>query len=286
MAQQGYRFHQQPKSPGQSPNPRLPRGSRPGPSPLTTAVTQSDEPPEWTSQPLVANPMRDVRKLRSAINRIQMVMKRSVAAHAKTLLKKRQGAGRQVRPGGEPGDARVSPEPGFLAAGEAAGRPAGLLAGLLRGPLAVKRAKHLLIAEGARGGPALAQADGGQGARLRLEPGRPHPVDPRLDPQVEFGPVDAEPDLDGGAAGVVAGQGGAERTAGQLHHLERADDPAAVRWQDRGRRDRVDGLQALVEAERSVCCELGVEARSDLVVRAGEVKVAQGRPDVETGTAD
>src|SRR6202020_2136400 len=108
---------------------------------------------------------------RSEIHKIQEVMKRSVAAHAKTLLKKRQGTGRQVRPGGEPGDARVSPEPGFLAAG------------------------------GAAGGPAAAQDDGAHSAPLPPDPGRPHPVAPRLDPPVEFGPVDAEPDLNGGAAG-------------------------------------------------------------------------------------
>src|ERR1700678_3299845 len=121
MAQPGYRLHPQPKSPAQSVKRRLSRGSRPGPAPLTTAVTQSDEPPEWTSQRVVINTMQDVRKLRSAIHEIRVVMKRSVAAHAKTLLKKRQGTGRQVRPGGEPGDAGVSLEPGFLAAGEAAG---------------------------------------------------------------------------------------------------------------------------------------------------------------------
>ena len=66
-------------------------------------------------------------------------------------------------------------------------------------------------------------------------------------------PFDAEPDLDGGAARVVAGQGGAERAAGQLDHLKRADDPAAVARQDRGRRGGVGRLQPLVKRAPGPC---------------------------------
>src|SRR5581483_224220 len=60
--------------------------------------------------------------------------------------------------GVEPGDPGVAAEPGLLAAGEALGRLHGFLAGLVQRPVTVQITEHLLIAEGAAGGPAVAQA--------------------------------------------------------------------------------------------------------------------------------
>src|ERR1700750_235152 len=58
----------------------------------------------------------------------------------------------------QPGDAGVAAEPGLLAAGEPAGAAGGLLPGLVRGPVPGQVAQHLLVAEGAAGRAALAQA--------------------------------------------------------------------------------------------------------------------------------
>src|SRR5947207_8057624 len=76
---------------------------------------------------------------------------------ALSSLKKGKGTVQQVIACLGPVDARVAPEPGLLAAGEAAGRPDGLVPGLLKGPVAVKVAQHLLVAQGAAGGLAVAQ---------------------------------------------------------------------------------------------------------------------------------
>src|SRR5487761_537416 len=132
----------------------------------------------------------------------------------------------------EPPHAGVSPEPGFLAAGEAPGGAHGLVAGRIEGQRAVEAAEHLLVAEGAARGLAVAQAAGGQPAHLRLEAGRPHAVAAGLDPPVEFRAVHLDAELDRGPATVVARHRRAERAPGQLDDLKRTDDAAAVARQD------------------------------------------------------
>jgi hypothetical protein len=79
--------------------------------------------------------------------------------------------------GVEPGDAEVAAEPGFLAAGEALGGFYCFLAGFVQGELAVQVAEHLLVAEGAAGGLAVAEAGVDQVPDLGLEAGLPHGVD-------------------------------------------------------------------------------------------------------------
>src|ERR1700759_184659 len=157
----------------------------------------------------------------------------------------------------EPPDPWVTPEPGFLAAGEAPGGAHGLVAGLIPGQLAVEITEHLLVAERAARGLAVPQAAGGQLPDLRLAAGRPHAVDPGLDPAVEFRAVYLEAELDRGAATVVAGHRRAERAPGQLDDLKRADDPAAVAGQDHGGRGRVGGPEALIQRGRAVGRQLG-----------------------------
>ena len=86
--------------------------------------------------------------------------------------------------------------------------------GFLQGPLAVQVAQDLLVAERAAGRPALAQPPGGQLPDLGLQASLPHPVDPRGDPEVEFGPGQGEPELDGRALLLEGGHRGGERAPG------------------------------------------------------------------------
>ena len=111
---------------------------------------------------------------------------------------------------------------------------------LVQRPLPVEVAQHLLVAERAARRLAVAQSARDQLAHLGLEAGRHMRVDPGLDAAVEFLARQREADLDGGVAAVVAGEGRAERAAGQLDDLQGAHDPAAVAGQDRGGGGRVE----------------------------------------------
>src|SRR5579863_8926692 len=162
-----------------------------------------------------------------------------------------EGTCRHALAGRQPADPRVAPEPGFLAARELTGGAHGLVARLIAGQRAVEEAEQLLVAEGAAGGLAVAQAARGQPPHLGLQAGRPHAVDAGLDPLVELSARQLDADLDRGAARVVAGHCRAERTPGQLDDLEGAHDPATVTWQDSGRGDRVGGGKPRVERGRA-----------------------------------
>jgi hypothetical protein len=180
--------------------------------------------------------------------------------------------------GVEPGDARIAAEPGLLAAREALGRLDRFLARLLQGELAVQVAEHLLVAQGAAGGLAFAQARADQGAHLGLEAGLPHVVDPGGDALVEVGAGQGEADLDGGMVRtrrLEGGHGGGERAAGDLDDLKGAHDAPAVGGQDRGGRGRVEGGQARVQRGRAEAGELVFQASASTVVRSGKIKIAE-----------
>ena len=134
--------------------------------------------------------------------------------------------------GGQPDDPGVPAEPGVLAAGEPPGGPDGLA----RGPRprvhsAVEEPEHLRVAERPARGPPVAQAGAAQrrGPRPQARPRHIRSTRAAIR-AVELGarsPVQA--DLDARRRrGVVAGQRGGERPAGQLDDLEGPDDPAAV----------------------------------------------------------
>src|SRR3984893_9377811 len=170
-----------------------------------------------------------------------------------------QGALPQPVADAEPPHAGVSPEPGFLAAGEAPGGADGLVAGRIEGQRAVEAAEHLLVAEGAARGLAVAQAAGGQPAHLRLEAGRPHAVDAGLDPPVEFRAVHLDAYLDRGAAALVAGHRRAERATGQLDDLKRAGGAPAGGGEGGGGRGGVGAPEPLVKRRRAARAELGLQ---------------------------
>jgi hypothetical protein len=88
----------------------------------------------------------------------------------------------------EPVDTRVAAEPGFLAASETPGGLDRLCVGRRQGVLAVQVAEHLLVAERAAGGSALAQALADQAVHFGGQARLPHPVDPGGDPQVQVRP--------------------------------------------------------------------------------------------------
>ena len=186
----------------------------------------------------------------------------------------------------EPGDAGVAAEPGLLAAGEPPGGLDRLQAGFIQGPLAVQVAEQLLVAERAAGGPALAQALGGQAAHFGFQARLPHPVDPGGDPAVKFGAGQREADLDRRAVLLVGRHGRGERAPGDLDHLQGADDPASVARQDRAGRGRVEGGQPGVQGGRAEPGELVFQAGADNPVRSGKIQVVQGRTDVQAGAAD
>jgi hypothetical protein len=181
----------------------------------------------------------------------------------------------------EPADAGVAAEPGLLAAGEAAGGLDRLVAGLVRGQLAVQVAEHLLVAQGAAGGPAVPQPAADEVLHLGLEARLPHAVDPGGDPLVEFGAGQGEADLDGGADLLEGGHAGGERAAGQLDHLQGPDDPAAVAGQDGGGRGRVEPGQPGVQLGRAQLGELGLEADAGTVVRSGKIEIVESGTDVQ-----
>src|SRR5690606_22016585 len=149
---------------------------------------------------------------------------------------------------GDPADARVPAEPRLLPAGEPPGGPDGLLLGLLLRPLARQEPQHLRVAEGAPGGQAVAEAGALQLADLVDEPRLPHALHAQGYALVQFRAGDAQPYLHDRAVAVpVLGQGGGERPAGYLDHLEGPDDAAAVARQDRLGGDGVDRAQPLVQ---------------------------------------
>ena len=184
--------------------------------------------------------------------------------------------------GVEPGDARVAAEPGFLAAGEALGGLDRFFAGFVEGELAVQVAEHLLVAEGAAGGPAVAQASADQVPDLGLEAGPPHAVDPGGDALVEVRAGQGEADLDGRAGLLEGGHGGGEGLAGDLDDLERTHDAAAVGGQDRGGRGRVEGGQAGVQRGGAQAGKLVFQASASTVIRSGKIKIAESGTDVQT----
>jgi hypothetical protein len=190
--------------------------------------------------------------------------------------------------GVEPADARVAAEPGLLAAGEALGGLYRLLARLVQGQLAVQVAEHLLVAEGAAGGSAFAQARAGQGAHPGLEAEPPHTVDPGGDALVEAGAGQGEADLDGRMGRIrtlEGGHGGGERAAGDLDDLEGPHDAAPVGGQDRGGRGRVEGGQAGVQRGRADARELVLQASASTIVRSGKIEVAESGTDVQARAA-
>jgi MOSC domain-containing protein YiiM len=186
--------------------------------------------------------------------------------------------------GVEPVDAGVAAEPGLLAAGEALGGFDRLGPRVVEGALAVQVAQQLLVAERAARGDAFAQALGGEAPDLGFEARLPHPVDPGGDPQVQFGPGKREADLHGRAdltRRLIGRQGGGERAAGNLDHLERPYDPAPVARQDRGGRVRVERGQPGVQRGGAQAGELIGEAGAGGSVRSGKMKVVKGRADVQ-----
>src|SRR5205823_3964168 len=187
--------------------------------------------------------------------------------------------------GVEPADPGVTAEPGFLAAGEPPGGLDRLQPGFVQGPLPVQVAEQLLVAQGPAGGPALAQALGGQAPHLGFQARLPHPADAGGDPLVEFGPRQGEADLDGRAVLGEGWHGRGERAPRYLDHLQGAHDPAPVAGQDRGRRGRVEAGQPGVQSGRADVGELLLEAGPDSLVCSGKVQVIEGGADVEAGTA-
>jgi hypothetical protein len=116
------------------------------------------------------------------------------------------------RPGSiEPVNTGVAAEPGFLAASETPGGLDRLRVGRRQGVLAVQVAEHLLVAERATGGSALAQALADQAVHFGGQARLPHPVDPGGDPQVQVGPGQRQSELDRRADLLIVRQGGAER---------------------------------------------------------------------------
>src|SRR3984957_4198482 len=197
---------------------------------MTTRVTKRNEPPEMTTQPTVT---------------------RRAPSGRESLRVSIEGEPRQALAGLQPGDPGVAPEPGFLAAGEAAGGAHGLVASLVAGQLPVEVPEHLLVAEGAARGLAVAEAARAQLSHLGREARRPHAVHAGLDPAVKLLARQLDAELDRGAASVVTGHRRAERTTGQLDDLKGAHDPAAVAGQDGGRRGGVRRGQARVERGRA-----------------------------------
>ena len=142
-------------------------------------------------------------------------------------------------------------------------------------------AQQLLVADGAAGRRAVAQAGPGQRAHLGVQAGLPHGLDAGRDALVELGPGHGEADLGRGADLLVGGHGGGERAAGQLDDLERTHDPAAVAGQDRGGRGRVERGQPLVQGGRSDLGELGLKAIAGTTVRSVKIEIVESGADVQ-----
>nr|BFF27322.1 hypothetical protein GCM10025732_52870 [Glycomyces mayteni] len=145
--------------------------------------------------------------------------------------------------------------------------------------------EHLLVAEGAGGGAALAQALGFEVADLVEEPGVPHGPHAALDALVEGGRVEVHADADGLEVGLGLGERGGEG-AGELHDFEGAHDAAPVRGEDRLRGLGVAGPEALPECGGAVAVEVGFEAGADRGVGAGEVHLVERGLHVQAGAAD
>ena len=186
----------------------------------------------------------------------------------------------------EPVHPRVAAEPGVLTAREALGGAHGLGPRLVLGALPGERREHLLVAERPRGRTPLAQPLRLQCAHLVHQSGLPHPVDPPGDALVELGPRHVDADLDGVVDGVVAREVGGEGPAGDLDHLEGADDAAAVARQDRLGGLGVGGGEPGVQRAGAAQRELLLQPGADLGVGAGELQGVDGPADVEPGAAD
>ena len=112
-------------------------------------------------------------------------------------------------------------------------------------------AEHLLVAQGAAGGPAVPQTSVDEVLHLGLQARLPHAVDAGGDPLVEFGAGQGQADLDRGPDLLEGRHAGGERAAGQLDHLQGTDDPASVTRQDRAGCGRVESRQPGVQGGRA-----------------------------------
>jgi MOSC domain-containing protein YiiM len=242
--------------------------------------------PELLPQLLVADALpRDLRELarRRTAQAEQFLTTKTLGSEGRQTLDDHGGrVGEQAFLSGvEPADAGVAAEPGLLAAGEPPGGLDRLAAGFIEGPLAVQIAEQLLVAERAAGGPALAQALGGQAAHFAFQARLPHPVDPGADPAVQLGAGQREADLDRRSVLLVGRHGRGERPPGDLDHLQGTDDPATVARQDRIGRGRVEGSQPGVQGGRAEPGELIFQTGADNPVRSGKIQVVEGRADVQ-----
>jgi hypothetical protein len=153
---------------------------------------------------------------------------------------------------------------------------------LVEGELPVQVAEHLLVAQGAAGGLAVAQPGAGQVAHLGLEAGLPHAIDAGCNPLVELGAGQGEAELDGGADLFVGGHGRGERAAGQLDHLQGPHDPAAVAGQDGGGRGGVEPVQPGVQHGGAQPGQLGLEAGAGTPIRSVKIEIVESGTDVQT----
>ncbi len=159
--------------------------------------------------------------------------------------------------------------------------------GLVEGELPGEMGHHLAVADRAGGGAALGQPLVEQPLDLGHEAGREHRRHPLLDPGVQGGPVDGEPDLEAERVDVLeVREGGAERPPGDLDDLERADDAPAVVGADPLGGLGVELGQSGVQRGRADGLELGLPAGAHLLVGARELEPVQDRAGVERGAAD
>ena len=153
-----------------------------------------------------------------------------------------------------------------------------------RASVGVAEREHLLVAQRPAGRRPVPQPDPLQRAHLGDQAAGPHPVHPGRDPVVEVGPV--ESDVDGVVPLDRLRQRRRERPAGQLDHLERPYQPAAVRRQDSPGRIGVHLGQSRVERRRAVRGQLGLQPGPQGRVGAGEVELVDDGADVQAGPAD